>query len=620
MHYWRELSLDVGKSANRREKLMCAIAGIFAYSATASNIHRDELRAIRDQMQARGPDGFGEWFSDNERIALGHRRLSIIDLSDRAAQPMHSGDGRYTVSFNGEIYNYRELRQALEAKRCEFKTESDTEVLLHLYAEKGAGMLSDLRGMFAFAIWDNHERTLFLARDAFGIKPLYIANNGNTLRFASQVKALLKGDVDRSPEPAGHVGFLLWGSVPEPYTLYKNIRAFPPGHSMLVRESGAETPVAFCKISDVLAQASQAASNGDRQTALREISDAIHDSVLAHQVADVPVGVFLSAGLDSCMIACTAATHGANSHTITLGFREFSGTVDDEVPLAEEIARSLGAWHHTMMTSREDFDGEREKLLAAMDQPSIDGVNTWFVARAAAQMDIKVALSGLGGDELFASYPSFHQIPKMLRYGNPFRGMPAIGKTLRKLSAPILSKITSPKYAGLIEYSNNAGGSYLLRRSLYAPWELKQHLDPAFVKEGLDELQTRANLDATTHGISNDRLAVSALEMNWYMRNQLLRDADWAGMAQSLEIRVPFLDLDLLRKTAPWFSVYPDITKAEIASVAAPSLPASVLNRPKTGFSVPVREWIKPKGPSIQQRGLRGWAQYVHQRFAEGQH
>jgi len=473
-----------------------------------------------------------------------------------------------------------------------------------------------LRGMFTFAIWDNVEQQLFLARDAFGIKPLYIANDGNTFRFASQVKALLKGDVDRAPEPAGHVGFLLWGSVPSPYTLYKSIRALPPGHSMLVSAKGAELPKAFCRISGVLAQASHAVVNGDRQTALREIADAIHDSVIAHQVADVPVGVFLSAGIDSCLIASTAATHGANSHTITLGFKEFAGTADDEVPLAEEIARTLGAWHHTMMTSREDFEGEREKLLAAMDQPSIDGVNTWFVARAAAQMDIKVALSGLGGDELFASYPGFHQIPKILRYGKPFIGMPALGQAIRKISSPVISRITSPKYAGLVEYSNSAGSAYLLRRSLYAPWELEKHLDPAFVREGLEELKTRESLDATTHNISSDRLAISALEMTWYMRNQLLRDADWAGMAQSLEIRVPFLDIDLLRKTAPWFAVYPDITKSEIAAVAAPTLPASVLNRPKTGFSVPVREWIKPKGPGIQQRGLRGWAQYVHQRFS----
>ncbi len=596
---------------------MCGIAGLFSYSASASNINRDELRAIRDHMQARGPDGFGEWFSGDERLALGHRRLSIIDLSERAAQPMKSADGRFVISFNGEIYNYRELRRQLEARRCEFKTESDTEVLLLLYAEKGAAMLQDLRGMFAFAIWDNQNRSLFLARDAFGIKPLYYADDGNTFRFASQVKALIRGNVDTSPEPAGHVGFYLWGSVPEPYTLFKSIRALPPGHSMLIDAKGAQAPHAFCRISDVLAQATHTAISGDRQTALREIANAIHDSVTAHQVADVPIGVFLSAGIDSCMIASTAATQGSNSHTITLGFKEFAGTSDDEVPLAEEVARHLGAWHHTMMTSREDFDDEREKLLAAMDQPSIDGVNTWFVARTAAQMDIKVALSGLGGDELFASYPSFHQIPKMLGFGKFFNSVPGLGTTIRKISSPILSRMTSPKYAGLIEYSNNAGGAYLLRRSLHAPWELDRYFDPKFVKQGVQELNTREKLNDTTNGISNDRLAISALEMNWYMRNQLLRDADWAGMAQSLEIRVPFLDIDLLRRVAPWFAAYPDISKAEIAAVAAPMLPASILRRPKTGFSVPVREWIKPKGIAIQQRGLRGWAQYVHQHFSE---
>lgn len=594
---------------------MCGIAGIFSYFASAPTVDRDELRSIRDHMQARGPDGFGEWFSDNQRVALGHRRLSIIDLSERASQPMLSSDGRFVISFNGEIYNYRQLRENLQKSGRKFRTESDTEVLLQLYAEKGAAMLPELRGMFAFAIWDNIKQNLFLARDAYGIKPLYLANDGRSLRFASQVKALLQGSVNHTPEPAGHVGFFLWGSVPEPYTLFKSIRAFPPGHSMVIDEKGAQAAVAFCRISDILAKASHSPIQTSRDNALHEVASAVRESVIAHQVADVPVGVFLSAGIDSCLIATTAATQGANSHTLTLGFKEFIGTPNNEVPLAEEIARNLGAWHHTMMTSQQDFEDEREKLLAAMDQPSIDGVNTWFVARAAAEMDIKVALSGLGGDELFASYPSFHQIPKMLRYGKPFKRMPAFGEFVRRMSGPIISRVTSPKYAGLIEYSNDAGRAYLLRRSLHAPWELTQYFSPEFVEQGLRDLQTRESLNKTIDGIGNDRLGISALEMNWYMRNQLLRDTDWAGMAHSLEIRVPLLDLDLLRSTAPLFAIYPDIRKSEIAAVAAPQLPGSIINRPKTGFSVPVSEWIQSKDSQTRHRGYRGWAQHVYKNF-----
>ena len=225
---------------------MCGIAGIFAYHPSAPPVDRAQLRTVRDHMATRGPDGKGEWFSENGRIALAHRRLSIIDLSERAAQPMASADGQLVVSFNGEIYNYRELKTALQAKGYVFRTTSDTEVLLHLYADKGEAMLTELRGMFAFALWDTRKQALLLARDSFGIKPLYYANDGKTLRFASQVKALLAGgQIDTTPEPAGHAGFYLWGSVPEPWTLYQGIRNLPSGRYLWVNDHGVGQPKPF---------------------------------------------------------------------------------------------------------------------------------------------------------------------------------------------------------------------------------------------------------------------------------------------------------------------------------------------------------------------------------------
>ena len=209
---------------------MCGIAGIYAYRPAAGQVDRQELRRIRDHMRARGPDGSGEWSAEDGRLAFGHRRLAIIDLTDAAAQPMTSADGRLVVTYNGEIYNYRSLRQDLEARGRQFRSDSDTEVLLQLYAEKGDAMVHDLRGMFAFALWDASRRRLLLARDPFGIKPLYYADDGSCLRFASQVKALQAGGgVSRAPEPAGIVGFYLFGSVPEPYTLYEQIRSVPAG-------------------------------------------------------------------------------------------------------------------------------------------------------------------------------------------------------------------------------------------------------------------------------------------------------------------------------------------------------------------------------------------------------
>src|SRR4029077_7093364 len=232
---------------------MCGINGIFAYHSASSAPSETELLATRDAMRARGPDGAGFWWNVDRHCGLGHRRLAIIDLSDRAAQPMKSSDGRLVIVFNGEIYNYPELRAELQAEGVLLHTTSDTEALLHLYERYGAQMVHRLRGMFAFGIWDDARRGIFLARDPYGIKPLYTANDGATFRFASQVKALLVGgQVSRDPEPAGVVGFHLFGSVPEPFTLYADIRALPAGHVQWVDKFGPSEPKRFANLASIL--------------------------------------------------------------------------------------------------------------------------------------------------------------------------------------------------------------------------------------------------------------------------------------------------------------------------------------------------------------------------------
>ena len=286
---------------------MCGITGIYSYHSAAEIVDHDELIRMRDHMARRGPDGSGEWFSKDRRVGLAHRRLAIIDLSDTAAQPMQDTDGRHIITFNGEIYNYELLRQRLEQNGHVFRTHSDTEVLLHLYAEKGEAMVDDLRGMFAFAIWDTDRKALFLARDPYGIKPLYYADDGRQFRFASQVKALhAGGGVSNEPDPAGWTGFYLFGSVPEPFTTYRQISALPAGSTLWVNEGGPQTPKRYFSIAqtwqeaEVLTSAGRAHSslpdNGERAAA---IADALRESVRHHLVADVPVGSFLSAGIDS---------------------------------------------------------------------------------------------------------------------------------------------------------------------------------------------------------------------------------------------------------------------------------------------------------------------------------
>src|SRR6266853_21156 len=358
---------------------MCGVNGVFAYHAAANAPDEAELLATRDAMRARGPDGSGVWWSADRRCGLGHRRLSILDLSDRASQPMASADGKLVVTFNGEIYNYRVLRAELEAAGVRFRTTSDTEALLHLYARHGAAMVHRLRGMFAFAIWDEMRRELFLARDPYGIKPLYTANDGWTFRFASQVKALLAGgQISRDPEPAGIVGFHLFGSVPEPFTLYRDIRALPAGHTQWIDGTGPKEPKPFSNLAEVL---ERGAANPVPQAELHErLRAGVLDSVRAHLFADVEVGIFLSAGVDSGALLGLIQDAGQREiRAITLAFDEFRGTAEDEAPLAGCVAERYGARHILRHVDECEFRKDLPAIIEAMDQPSMDGVNTWFV-------------------------------------------------------------------------------------------------------------------------------------------------------------------------------------------------------------------------------------------------
>ena len=588
---------------------MCGIAGTHAYHLAAPAVDRAELLRVREHMRARGPDGAGLWVADDQRVGLAHRRLAIIELSDAGAQPMLDPETGNQISFNGEIYNHAELRAQLQRHGVTVRSHSDTEVLLKLYAQRGPEMLGLLRGMFAFAIWDARRRQLFLARDAFGIKPLYIADDGRTLRFASQVKALLQADVDRRPEPAGHAGFLLWGSVPEPYTLYRGVRALPSGHWLRVADGVVGMPQCFDSPLQGLRRVPRAGADAQAQS-LQQVAEAVRGSVAAHMVADVPVGVFLSAGLDSTMLAACAARVG-ELRTLTLGFAEYAGTPLDEAALAGEVALRLKADHRLQRVSAPDFAAEREALLAAMDQPSIDGINTWFVAKMAAQQGLKVALSGIGGDELFGSYPSFRQVPRLRRVAAPLARVPGLGAGLRCALARLGSRLPSPKYAGVLEYGATMGGAYLLRRALFMPWELPALMGPALAAEGLAELATLQRLQTSIEGLDGDRLSISALEMQWYMKNQLLRDADWAGMAHSLEIRVPFVDSVLLSQMVEIPSLDSTQEKRMVARTVAPELPAAVLERPKTGFAVPIHRWLNPDA-AHSVSNYRGWGRHLY--------
>lgn len=582
---------------------MCGINGIFAYHYAANPIDRDELTRSRDFMAARGPDGKGQWTSDDERVGFGHRRLSIIDLSEAASQPMISSDGKLVVTFNGEIYNYRELRQELEAKGRTLQSNSDTEILLHLYAEKGDAMVHDLRGMFAFAIWDAEKKNIFLARDPYGIKPLYYADDGWTFRFASQVKALLEGGkVSRDPDPAGQVGFYLWGSVPEPFTSYRAMRAVPAGTTIVVDRIGAHEPKRYHSIAAVYREAEKQNASVPRSIdGQAQIREALLDSVKHHLVADVPVGAFLSAGIDSgALVGLMRDAGQSDIQTVTLSFEEFNGHADDEAPLAAEVARTYGTRHTTRVVAEREFQADLPGILAAMDQPSIDGINTWFVSKAAKELGLKVAVSGLGGDELFGGYPSFREIPVWAgRMAIPSR-IPLLGRAIRKaLFASGLDKyFNSPKAAGFAEYAGTYSGAYLLRRGVFMPWELEEVLDPETVRSGLRRLRPLMMVETELTPRPKSSFAkVAALEASLYMRNQLLRDTDWASMAHGLEVRVPLVDVSLLAAVGPFFLARPKLwSKISLARSPSTPMPSEITARPNTGFTTPIATWLQ-QGP-----------------------
>ena len=325
------------------------------------------------------------------------------------------------------------------------------------------------------------------------------------------------------------------------------------------------------------------------------------------------MGVFLSAGRDSATLAALAVEAGGRLRTVTLGFDEYAGTPDDEVPLAEEVAAHLDTDHRTVRVGRDEFRTLRDGFFEAMDQPSIDGLNTFLVSRAAAQAGLKVCLSGLGGDELFGGYPSFTELPRLVRTVGSVPGHARLGRGLRLVAEPVLRRLAPPKAAGLVEYGGTYAGAYLLRRGLFMPWELPGVLGADLAREGWRELAPLAALRATVGEIDSPRLRVTALESAHYMRSQLLRDSDWASMAHSLELRVPLVDWALTGTLAPVLAAHPEIGKGTMADAPRPALPADVLHRPKTGFTTPVRDWLLDDGlAESRDRGLRGWARAVY--------
>ncbi len=506
-----------------------------------------------------------------------------------------------------------------------FHTTSDSEVLLALYSRMRERMLPQLRGMFAFAIWDSHLCELFLARDPYGIKPLYYAQTKEGILFASQVRALIaSGLISTEVEPAGMAGFYLWGSVPEPWTIFRGVMSLPAGSWMRIRSSNPSLPVRW---RDVRESWNQPQVRCTQEEVRDRVRSAVTDSVAAHLVADVPVSVFLSGGIDSGTVIGLAAQLGAKVEGVTIGFKEFERVALDEVPVAASIASHYGFDHHIRLVTRAEFEEDLPRFFNAMDQPTIDGLNTWFASKAVAELGYKVVLSGVGGDELFYGYGLTHEIPRRLHLTRRIAKIPG-GRRLTKALIDTLpvGKI-HPKLRGLSEFMGSLEGEYFLKRGLFLPFELPQLMGSEAAREGLERLggflpELSSKETATPEG------TICMLDSTLYMKNMLLRDSDWASMAHSIELRTPLVDAALLQELEGLHTTFSDGRgKRLLASTPSDPLPLGVVNRPKTGFAVPMTEWLESTvkdsksglGPLTNEERpwTRRWARVVMDAFLE---
>lgn len=557
---------------------MCGIAGAVG-GATL------DLARARAALRHRGPDGEGTYEDPHQPAGarLVHTRLAIQDLSPSAAQPMTSADGRYVLAFNGEIYNFHELRADLESHGVRFRSRSDTEVLLEGWARHGADFLDRCRGMFAFALWDRHARSLWLVRDRLGVKPLYYTIRDGGLAFASEVRTLVAaGTVPPRLAPAAVESFLAHGAVHDPLTAVEGVRSLPPGHILRYRDGEVSTR-AFWRLPEV-----GETGAGDRGRAVGEVRELLDTSVALRLVSDVPVAVLLSSGIDSSAVAALAAkARQAPLDAFTVRLEAEDHSLDEADPAAE-FARAVGLRHHEVALRASEVVGRLDEAWGAMDQPTIDGINTFFVTRAVHDHGVRVALSGLGGDEVFLGYPSVHSLRRSMGLARVLGPLLRSARPVAERFGPRLFRSTPLAAAKLWELpylSPSAPSVVDLRRSLF-PHVGRRALLP----------RTSATAGATHSADGREPyLGWSRHEILGYMSNLLLRDTDSFAMHHPVEVRVPLLDHRLVERVLtlpPSVRYVAGRQKALLSDAVAAELPPDLSRRPKRGFVLPTARWM----------------------------
>jgi asparagine synthase (glutamine-hydrolysing) len=540
----------------------------------------------------RGPDDGGSWSAlapDGPAVTLVHRRLAIQDLSAAGHQPMASPCGRWQLIFNGEIYNQHVLRQELEREGCRFRSSSDTEVLLQLLISDGPAALQRLRGMYAFCLWDQREQRALLARDPYGIKPLYVWHGPDgALLFASEVRCLLaSGAVPRRVNVTALAGFLASGSVPEPLTLVAGLHSLPPGWMGTWQEGDWQTQAHWAP--------SYAAAFPHRDRAwIDHTAQALQASTQAHLVGDVPVGLFLSGGLDSSALLALAG--GTHLTTLSIGFAQ---SAFDESERASALAQHFGSRHVALEMDEKRAAQLLPAFLTAVDQPSVDGFNTYCVSHLAAEQGLKVVLSGLGGDELFGGYPSFSRVPRLLslhRRLGPAR--PAVARRLGRSHHQQRRRL-----AAFLQGPGTVEAAHACLRGLFAPQELRSLLQrwglPWPSLSGLPACAV-AEVVSERERFPSEADRIAWLESSAYMGQQLLRDSDTYSMAHGLELRLPFVDAHLFAALSGIPASTRLVTGKQLLRDAVPALQGVLPPAPKRGFSFPFADWFDQPGAPLR--------------------
>ena len=563
---------------------MCGIAGWFEQEGHIDTIKLRVATMVAAQRH-RGPDSEGtESVSNTPAFVMGQARLSIIDLSPEAQQPMFDPETGNVIVFNGEIYNFKTLRYELEKQGCRFRTQTDTEVILKAYSKWGDGCCKKLRGIFAFALWDTRLKAMLLARDPMGVKPLYYVQQHRRFVFASEVRALLAGGaVEAQVDLVGLDTFLAYGSVQEPFTLVKGVMSMPPAHfawitdpeKMQLKRYWMPIPLEQYIFTSI-------------DAAQEAVHSLLKEAVQLQMVSDVPLGAFLSGGVDSsAIVALMRQAYDTPIKTFSIVFED---PKFDERRYSAQVARVNDTEHHELELTGAMVKSELHRALNALDQPSIDGLNTWFVSKLVKEAGVTVALSGVGGDELFVGYGGFDTHLRMQTWQKAFRLLPrSFGRILQSVSR-------NDRCQKMGQRMGYAYPGYFLTRQVFSAYQRRLLVSGKNVPVYDWFSNCFGEVLADSTHCPDEIARISLFEMRTYMLSTLLRDTDQMSMAHSLEVRVPLIDSELvtLMLTLPGaFKKSPGIPKPLLVAAAGKGLPWECVDRPKKGFTFPFDQFIR---------------------------